>query len=222
MLTGFQREFWVWDHITKSPEVLLSSDRHSAYFYIDPINESTGTAGVRGTKGFTEGEHYWEVVFLEPPCGTSVMIGVGTENVALHRSNFEYIDLIGFDKESWGLSYKGTAWHGGQKVQYCEPFFDKTTVIGCHLNLYKGTLAFSVNGTYMGVAFTGVNSVSGPLYPIVSSTASETELGLGEQYCRYLTLQEKCLQTIKRHLEYDDSVDCLPLPKVFKSSIKNI
>lgn len=51
--------------------------------------------GVRGTKGFTEGEHYWEVVFLEPPCGTSVMIGVGTENVALHRSNFEYIDLIG-------------------------------------------------------------------------------------------------------------------------------
>lgn len=23
------------------------------------------------------------------------MIGVGTENVALHRSNFEYIDLIG-------------------------------------------------------------------------------------------------------------------------------
>lgn len=56
--------------------------------------------GVRGTKGFTEGEHYWEVVFLEPPCGTSVMIGVGTENVALHRSNFEYIDLIGkFNKK---------------------------------------------------------------------------------------------------------------------------
>lgn len=45
MLTGFQRESWVWDHITKSPEVLLSSDRHSAYFYIDPIYESTGTAG---------------------------------------------------------------------------------------------------------------------------------------------------------------------------------
>lgn len=45
MLTGFQRESWVWDQITKSPEVLLSSDRHSAYFYIDPIYESTGTAG---------------------------------------------------------------------------------------------------------------------------------------------------------------------------------
>lgn len=46
MLSGFQRESWVWDHITKSPEVLLSSDRHSAYFYIDPIYESTGTAGM--------------------------------------------------------------------------------------------------------------------------------------------------------------------------------
>lgn len=29
------------------------------------------------------------------------MIGVGTENVALHRSNFEYIDLIGkFNKKN--------------------------------------------------------------------------------------------------------------------------
>lgn len=74
----------------------------------------------------------------------------------------------------------------------------------------------------MGVAFTGLNNVSSSLYPIVSSTASETELGLGVQYCRYLTLQEKCLQTIKRHLDYDDSVESLPLPKVLKSSLKEI
>lgn len=45
MHSGFQQESWVWDHISKSPEVLLSKDKHSAYFYIDPIYESTGTAG---------------------------------------------------------------------------------------------------------------------------------------------------------------------------------
>ena len=62
---------------------------------VHEISNRSSILGVRGTKGFTEGEHYWEVVFLEPPCGTSVMVGVGTENVVLHRSNFEYVDLIG-------------------------------------------------------------------------------------------------------------------------------
>lgn len=36
---------WVWDETSKSPEVLLSSDSEAAYFFIDPVNESRGTAG---------------------------------------------------------------------------------------------------------------------------------------------------------------------------------
>lgn len=36
---------WVWDQYNKSPEVLLSSDQESAYFYTDPVDQSTGTAG---------------------------------------------------------------------------------------------------------------------------------------------------------------------------------
>ncbi|KAK3091371.1 hypothetical protein FSP39_019344 [Pinctada imbricata] len=218
----YQTEKWVWDQYSKSPEVCLSRDLQNAYFHTDPVFMSMGTAGVRGTKGFTEGEHYWEVIFLEPPSGTSVMVGVGTEKALLHLGNFNFVDLIGLDTESWGLSYKGDIWHNGRKQQYCEAFFQEATVIGCHLNFYNGTLTFYKNGENLGVAFTGLDKVKVPLFPTISSTACDTELGLGLQFCRYLTLQEKCLQTIKRTLDYDDSIDCLPLPKVLKASLKEL
>lgn len=53
------------------------------------------SVGVRGTEGFSDGEHYWEVTFLEPPTGTSVMVGVGTKKAALHLDNYQYVDLLG-------------------------------------------------------------------------------------------------------------------------------
>jgi len=52
-------------------------------------------AGVRGTEGFVYGEHYWEIIFLEPPVGTSVMVGVGTQRSVLHTENYNFVNLIG-------------------------------------------------------------------------------------------------------------------------------
>lgn len=154
------------------------------------------------------------------------MVGVGTERTLLHQGDYKYIDLIGMDSESWGLSYKGKIWHNGQSKQYCQPFYDKTTVITCHLDLYSGTLSFYCNGGSLGVAFTGLDKIGEPLYPIVSSTASESELGLGTRGCQYLSLQEKCFQAIKRHLVYNETysecIDCLPLPKIMKSHLSGL
>ena len=42
-----------------------------------------------------DGEHYWEIEFIEPPMGTSVMVGVGTKETLLHTENYQYVDLIG-------------------------------------------------------------------------------------------------------------------------------
>lgn len=52
-------------------------------------------AAVRGTKGFEDGMHYWEIVFLEPPAGTSVMVGVGTSRALLSANYHQYLNLIG-------------------------------------------------------------------------------------------------------------------------------
>lgn len=221
-ICDYFNENWVWDGSSKPPEVELSSNYEAAYFYIDPVNESTGTVAVRGTKGFAEGEHYWEIIFLEPPVGTSVMVGVGTRKALLKSKRYQYINLIGQDKESWGLSYKGQIWHNGVSKQYCEPFFDSATVIGVLLNLYRGSLTFYKNGVSLGEAFTGLHAGNESLYPLISSTATETELELGVRTCRYLTLQEKCFSQIRNSLRSVDYVDNLPLPNIMKNQLREL
>ena len=126
----------------------------------------------------------------------------------------------GADKHSWGLSYKGTIWHEGNSQNYCEPFYEQTTVIGVHLNLYDGTLAFYKNGRNLGVAFRDINMVEGPLYPIISSTAALTEIEVGLRTCRYLSLQEKCCATIAKKLNSGNDVEQLPLPTMIREHLK--
>ncbi|XP_072044124.1 SPRY domain-containing SOCS box protein 3-like isoform X2 [Amphiura filiformis] len=215
---------WCWDSDHKSCDVKLSSNHLAAYFHIDPIFESHGTAGVRGTKGFNEGEYYWEVIFTEPVCGTSVMVGVGTKRALLHMDNYQFIDMLGKDEQSWGLSYKGTIWHNGRRERYCEPFYDTNTKIGMLLNLYTGTLTFFKNGVNLGVAFRDLHKVGEELYPMSSSTAAETEVELGIRSSRKLKLQDKCLSTILRNVSRQDdgAIDVLPLPKKMKTELKEM
>lgn len=216
---GFTPSDWEWSCLNKSPEVILSQDKTTAYFYINNLQESTGTAGVRGSKGFFEGEHYWEVTFIEPPIGTSVMVGVGTERVCLHADNHQFVNLLGQDKESWGLSYKGKVWHDGESQEYCAPWYNETTVIGVYLDMYHGTLSFFLNGQPLGTAFKGLGSSHKMLYPLVSATTEGSEVCLGKRMSRYLTLQEKCFNTIARSLKCSSDIETLPLPVFIKKHL---
>ncbi|XP_052009185.1 SPRY domain-containing SOCS box protein 3 isoform X2 [Xyrauchen texanus] len=209
---GHSWENWEWDPDTKSPDAQMSPCRQAVYFHTGPLLDSQGTAGVRGTKGFTQGEHYWEIEFLEPPYGNSVMVGVGTQNALLHTGE-RFIDLIGMDSQSWGLSYKGFIWHNGRSEKYTEPFYERNTVIGVLLDLSAGTLTFYRNGVNLGVAFTSLEQVNKALFPLVSSTAPETELQLGLRTQRMSSLQEQCIHTITQCLLPYRHAHELPLPK---------
>ena len=46
--------------------------------------------------------------------------------------------------------------------------FKKEGTLGVYLNMNKGTLAFSLNGESMGIAFTDAGLTKGPIYPTVS------------------------------------------------------
>ncbi|KAM8939160.1 SPRY domain-containing SOCS box protein 3-like [Pelodytes ibericus] len=218
---GYVEEDWVWDGNGQSLAAELSPCQRAVYFHTDPVLESGGTAGIRGNTGFVQGEHYWEVEFLEPPSGLSVMVGVGTGRAALHAGSFEYINLLGQDAESWGLSYKGTVWHRGSGFQYTEPFYERRTVIGIHLNLEEGTLEFYRNRQSLGRAFTGLHMVRSPLYPMVSSTSPGTELALGIRCCTLPSLQERCLSTLAHALAQKDLADLLPLPVAVRWKLKS-
>jgi SPRY domain-containing SOCS box protein 3 len=109
--------------------------------------------GVRGNQELKEGITYFEVLVKEPLYGTAVMIGVGTSDVHLHYSDFEYVNLVGKDENSWGLCHKGSIWHNNKSTSYCSPFFHKDTIVGVLYDSYKHKLHFFVNHVYMGVAF---------------------------------------------------------------------
>lgn len=46
--------------------------------------------------------------------------------------------------------------------------FKKDGVLGVCLNMNKGTLGFSLNGEFLGIAFTNEALKKGPIYPAVS------------------------------------------------------
>jgi SPRY domain-containing SOCS box protein 3 len=129
--------------------------------------------------------------------------------------------VAGQDAESWGLSYKGTLWHNGQSRAYCAPFYDRSTVIGVYLDLYRGTLSYFLNGTWLGEAYTNLPRGT-PLYPMISSTADCTELEVVRRSCRYLTLQEKCCLAIAKSLKESNDAAGLPLPWMLKHQVQKL
>ena len=95
-------------------------------------------------------------------------------------------------------------------------------MIGVKLNLYDGTLTYFKSGQCLGVAFTGLNQLQEPLFPLISSTAEDTELEVVSQKCRYVTLEHKCLVQIARRLRKQQDVNKLPLPPVLKRRVAQL
>ena len=49
-----------------------------------------------------------------------MMFGVGTRSARLHVDAF--VNMLGEDSRSWGLSHKGFLWHAGKQKAYTKPF----------------------------------------------------------------------------------------------------
>ncbi len=108
---------------------------------------------MRGTKGFTNGIHYFEVKLNKPLKGTSIMFGFSTEDTCLHYENYEYVNLIGYDNNSWGLNHNGDVCHNSKTTKFCQKFSEPETIIGILLDFYHNSLSFYKNGVELGVGF---------------------------------------------------------------------
>ena len=127
----------------------------------------------------------------------SQMIGIGSNSVNLDRYKSQFCSLIGKEVDSWGISYFGTIHHNGTTKNYCKKF-ERGAVIGCHLDLWKGTLSFFKNGTPLGVAFDGL--LGKQLYPMISSTAARTKMKLVCSYKTSFSLQYMCCKEISKQI----------------------
>ena len=81
------------------------------------------------------------------------MLGYATSKTCLNYENYEYVNLIGNDKCSWGLNHNGYICHDSKTSSFCEKFNEAETVIGVLLDFYKNTLTFYRNNKELGVGF---------------------------------------------------------------------
>ena len=208
---------WTWNRHDKSHEVRLHGPRgHSAHFH---PNWSNGTAGVRGSKVLNGGRHYWEIKISQRVFGTSMMFGVATKRARLHVDAF--VNLLGEDDQSWGLSHKGLLWHDGKWRQYTKPFREnEATIIGLLFDWNQGTLTYYKDGHSLGIAFSGLNKLQEEIFPTVCSTAAKTEMSLGVTMRGFTDLQDRCRAAVVARLKEENSIDSLPLPNRIKEFVK--
>lgn len=117
---------------------------------------------VIGDQPFYEGVHYWEI-HADPRTENELKIGISLKkdfepNSAFCDFEFGYA-YYGLGQLRHGSNANGNAY--GKK-------FKKEGALGICLNMTKGTLSFSLDGNYFGVAFQSEQFKKGPIWPAVA------------------------------------------------------
>lgn len=187
---------WTWEpsdyHMTTKIVDQKSVVFHSVY--------SQGTGIARGNRPLALNQHhFFEIKMTNTVCGTDIMVGIGSENVDLLKYKYRFVSALGIDDQSWGYSYRGIAQHDGESKYYGDKF-RAGSIVGVHLDLFRGTLEFYLNRTPLGIAFRNL-PVDGSMkyYPMVSSTAAKSSMKLINASSFPECLQYQAMRCISRH-----------------------
>ncbi|GFN87197.1 spry domain-containing socs box protein 3 [Plakobranchus ocellatus] len=207
---------WLWDRYNRGDSAHVLEQSHVVMFH---KNYSCGTTAIRGEQAMDRDQYFWEVKMTTPVYGTDMMVGVGTAGVDLNRFHNEFCSMLGKDSDSWGLSYDGRVQHSGRKMDFCGRF-GQGAIIGVHLDMWHGTLAFFKNRQCLGVAFRGLRGRT--LYPMVCSTAARSTMKIVSSRSFPSSLQYLCCRKLRRlvppHLSVLDAVAMPPGLKAFLSN----
>ncbi|XP_065206660.1 SPRY domain-containing SOCS box protein 3-like [Planococcus citri] len=207
---------WTWNPNCKSCDVRII-DKNQKCVLFHP-SWSQGTSAIRGTKMLNNTRSYWEIFIPKGICGTSMMFGIGTERSRLGSP--DYINLIGEDERSWGLSHKGFLCHDGEYKKFCRPFREHLpTTVGLLFDGIYGTLSYFKDDICLGVGFRDLNKIKEPLYPMISSTSAKTIMTLKSTGSEFVSLKDRCRAVILENLKCIDDVQKLPLPSKMREYI---
>ncbi|KAK4294528.1 hypothetical protein Pmani_032855 [Petrolisthes manimaculis] len=182
---------------------------------------STGTATVRGHRPLSSGHHhYWELKMTLAVYGTDIMVGVCTSKCNLRHGLNRFCSLLGRDTESWGYSYTGWVRHNGEFRQF-GPRWGKGSIVGLHLDSWRGTLSLFLNRKPLGVAFTGLQNKE--IFPIVCSTSAHSGMKLVTSCTFPSNLQFLASEAMFTHLQKKSKVrpEDVPVPPGLRSFIEN-
>jgi len=201
---------WTWDKERRTPSAAVSECGTNVEFH--PVL-STGTAIATGSSSLTSGyHHFWEVKLTKPVYGTDIMIGITTQEFEFSGSRNMFSSLLGKDDESWGFSYQGYTQHADIRQKYAckgsenlgsqrasDAVWSIGSIVGAHLDTFRGTLEFYVNRRPLGVAFSGLKGKT--LYPAVCSTAAKSEMKLICAQSFRSTLQFDCIKLLSKAIK---------------------
>lgn len=207
---------WLWDSAARSVATSVVDSGREVRFHLE---YSSGTAAIRGTKPLSEGHHYWEILMQSAVYGTDMMVGLGTASVQMDKYRNQFCSFLGIDEESWGLSYTGQVQHGGKSQSYTNKF-SQGTIIGIHLDMWRGTLTFYKNKQNLGVAYTGLQGKS--FYPMVCSTAARSSMKILNAVYFPSSLQFLCCETIRRIVPKQlDVTEVMAMPPGLRNFLHN-
>jgi len=146
-----------------------------------PVAQSTDC--IRGRVGYTRGLHVFQIHWNVRQRGTHSLIGVCTIDEALHAQGYQA--LIGGSNMSWGWDISRLKLYhdikNNEVTDYPVGQDGQESPIGqigdsflAILDMDEGTLAFMVDGQYLGVAFSGLKGKK--LYLVVSAVWGHCEI----------------------------------------------
>lgn len=192
-----------WNNRDRSLNIFVKEDCPFT-FHRHPVAQSTDC--IRGKQGYREGLHLVEFVWPNKQRGTHAVLGVATAQAPLHSPGYQ--SLVGSTADSWGWDLgRGKAYHNSGEVAgvpYPSSPSSLSSVpdrILMVLDMDLGTLAFIVDGRYLGTCHSGLRGKV--LYPIVSSVWGHCEVSmkhLGWALGEPPSLSACCRRTIRSSL----------------------
>lgn len=134
------------------PDIAISANGLSASYSGDDCWST-----VLGTHAFSSGVTSWEMR-INQSSTAYVFVGVAT-------SAADLTTFLGGCQHGWGFIGEQALYHNREKVKIYGDAYSAGDTIGVSIDLNQGTLSFSRNGKWLGVAF---DKVFGELYPAVA------------------------------------------------------
>lgn len=169
-----------WNSDDKSANIFVKeSDPLTCHRH--PVAQSSDS--IRGKVGYSRGLHVWRITWPTRQRGTHAVVGVATRDAPLHANG--YTSLVGSNVESWGWDLgRNKLYHdvkNSPPVTYprqlsSDELMVVPETIDVILDCEQGTLAFHVDGQYLGIAFKGLKGKT--LYPIISCVWGHAEISI--------------------------------------------
>ncbi|XP_013389395.1 neuralized-like protein 4 [Lingula anatina] len=139
------------------------------------------TDAVRGKRGYGQGIHIWKIHWPQSMRGSNAVIGVATYQAPLTCTG--YSSLIGSNDQSmgWDIVRNVLLFNDCVIRKYPDDApgeFVAPDVITVILNMDSGTLGFKSDGKNYGVALKGLRLLGKKLYPAISTTYDNCEVGI--------------------------------------------